>query len=458
MHAGTVVTARPPSRYPGATVAGAMAPLTRSQRRALVAVVALAVVLRLAWSLVAAREPAGLHDPAFYRVLADQLADGEGYVFDGRPTAYYPIGYPAVLAVVFWLGGLVGADSSGAQTALVAGLNAVAGTGAVVLGFLLARRIAGAWAGVAAAAALAVLPNLVFHTAVALSEPLFVAVALGAAVVLADAGWSAKEGPSTRRLVATGALFGASALIRPVVLPVLPLLALVWWSAAIPWRRAVRDVVVLGAVTATVIVPWTVRNAIRMDAFVPISTNTGDNLCMSRQPGAHGGFLLTEHCFGGPALEGLERPEYEVARDEQGRRLAFEFVREHPGRELRLWLDRLGATLRNDHDGLAAVEGYGDGVFLSDGERDLYRRLADGAWYVLGPLGLAASIAVVAVGRLRRDPRLVLLVVLAAGMLVPVVLFFGDPRFKVPTVAMLAVLVPAVALSLRRDRRSAAGA
>ena len=217
-----------------------------------------------------------------------------------------------------------------------------------------------------------------------------------------------------------------------------------------PLRRALRDIALIAVATVAVLVPWTIRNAVRMDAFVPISTNTGDNLCMSRQPGATGAFLLSDHCFAGPELEGLVRPEYEVARDAQARRLAIEFVQDHPARELRLWLDRLGASFRHDHDALDAVESYGDGVFLSRGERDVYRRLADGAWYVLGVVGAVATVAVVAVGRLRRDPRLVLLVVTALGLLVPIVVFFGDPRFKVPAVPFLVVLVACAPAALRR--------
>jgi hypothetical protein len=224
---------------------------------------------------------------------------------------------------------------------------------------------------------------------------------------------------------------------------VLPLLAVVWWAAGIGWRRTVRDLAVVVVAAGVVIAPWTIRNAVRMDALVPISTNTGDNLCMSRQPGATGGFALTDHCFSDPAIDGLARPDYETRRDARARRLAVDWVRDHPGTEVRLWLDRLGATLHHDHDGLDAAESYGDGRFLSTTARDALRRLSDGAWYVLGPLSLAAAVAVVAARRLRRDPGLVLLVVIAVGTLVPVVVFFGDARFKVPAVPFLAVLVPA---------------
>lgn len=431
-----------------------MAPLTRSQRRQVAAVVALAVVLRVAWAAFAARQSVGLHDPGFYRLFAHQFARFDGYELAGEPTAYYPVGYPAVLGVAFAAGRLVGADGPHAEIVIPVIVNVLAAAVAVVLTFLLGRIVAGFRAGIAAAAVVAALPNLVFHAAVALSETVFLAVAVAFVVVLAAAPWD-RDGPGRRRLLAAGALLGLSALIRPVALPALPLLALAWWAAGFGWRRTLRDLAVVAVATVAVIAPWTIRNAVRLDAFVPISTNTGDNLCMSRQPDATGAFKLTEHCFGGDDLDGLPRPDYELRRDERARRLAVEFVRDDPVRELRLWLDRLGATFRHDHDSIETVESYGEDRFLTDAQRDVFRRLADGAWYVFGTIALAASVAAVAVRRLRHDPRVVLVLAVAVGMLVPVVLFFGDARFKVPAIPFLAVVVAAVAASLRSGGRRA---
>lgn len=431
-----------------------MGGLSRTQRWALLGVLLGAFGVRLAWCVYAAHEPVGFHDPAFYRLLAHQLARFDGYVLEGEPTAYYPIGYPAVLGAAFLAGRVVGADGPAAETAITTALNLAAAMAGVWLTFLLGRRVAGAWAGVVAAGIVAVLPNLVFHTSVALTETLFLPVALAFALVLADARWSA-GGPTAWRLAGAGVLLGAAALIRPVVLPSLLLLPAVWLASRLGWRRALRDVAVLGIVAAAVIAPWTIRNAVRMDAFVPISTNTGDNLCMSRQPGAQGGFLLTDHCFGGPDLAGVERPDYELRRDAQGRRLALEFLREHPGREVELWFGRLGATFHHDHDGLLAVEDYGSEPFLSDGERDVYRRLADGAWFVLAAASIVALAVAAANPALRRNPGAVLVVAVAAGTLVPVVAFFGDARFKVPAIPFVAVLVAAAATSVlaARERR-----
>src|SRR3989304_3473835 len=73
---------------------------------AVLAVVALAGALRLAWVIYAKTEPLWFFDPWNYDRLAAALADGKGYVNEaGQPTAYFPPGYPAVLGAVYWPGG-----------------------------------------------------------------------------------------------------------------------------------------------------------------------------------------------------------------------------------------------------------------------------------------------------------------------------------------------------------------
>ena len=99
---------------------------------------------------------------------ADDASRGHGYVipFGQGPTAYYPVGYPIVLAVVnFFLIHTVGDHPIGAAAAV----NVVGGVAAVALVFAIGRRLASDAVGLVAAAITALYPNLVYHTAVALT-------------------------------------------------------------------------------------------------------------------------------------------------------------------------------------------------------------------------------------------------------------------------------------------------
>jgi hypothetical protein len=77
-----------------------------------------------------------------------------------------------------------------------------------------------------------------------------------------------------------GLLLGALALVRPEYLGVAVVLALLVLGAGRRdgWRGAAIQAAVLLAGVALIVAPWTVRNAIALDRFVPISTGGGQVL------------------------------------------------------------------------------------------------------------------------------------------------------------------------------------
>ena len=401
-------------------------------------------MLRIAWCVYAARPPEGLHDPGFYRLLGEQLASGNGYRLpDGSPTAYYPIGYPLALAAGFLLTPIAW------QTGVVAALNILWQALSIVVVFFVTRRLVGRdGPALVAAGAVALWPNLILHAAVPLSESLFVLLVLVAVLVLVYGPWEARRF-ETRRLVLIGLALGAATLVRPVSVPIVIGLLVTWLLAGFGWRRAVAHTAVVAGVLVATLVPWVIRNAVVMDAAV-VSTNTGDNLCMSRRVGGSGGFEFPNtRCNSGP-FDDLRRPAYEVERDEQGRRLALEFVRDHPVEELRLVFRRAVRTFESDDDAIAAVESYGDDVFLSDDVRGALKALAN-TWYVIAGVAGTAGLAVLAY---RRRPEGIAVVLVSLALVSAPLAAFGDVRFKVPVVPFLAVGVGVVvdALLIRRAR------
>ena len=141
--------------------------------RQVLAVVALAIVVRFAWVALFARTPTGLSDPALYNDAANRLVAGEGYrSLLGEPTAYYPPGYPAVLS---WIYRLADAIGFGAHRATVVGVFQSlwwgVSAGAVTL---TGRWVAGARTGLAAGLVVALWPNLIAHAGAHLTESLFV--------------------------------------------------------------------------------------------------------------------------------------------------------------------------------------------------------------------------------------------------------------------------------------------
>jgi hypothetical protein len=174
---------------------------------------------------------------------------------------------------------------------------AMIGAALVLVAYALARRLARAAqvseavAGLTAALGVAVYPAFIYDAGRLMSEPFaeltlvgFVLACLWAAEVSPrGSGPSGDTSASAWRYALTGALLGLTALFRPEYLPFAVLFALL--VAAWAWRRGERTAprlavpaLALLAGFALFVVPWTIRNAIELDRFVPISTGGGKAL------------------------------------------------------------------------------------------------------------------------------------------------------------------------------------
>ncbi len=147
-------------------------------------VYAIAFIARMTWALLVDAKPVG--DATWYHTTAEMIASGSGYVVEGRPTAYWPVGYSAVLGGLY---ALVGASPLAGRA-----LNAVFSFGALCFTSKLATRIHSPRVGLATAALLALYPA---DSRVLLGTP------LGAALLLLDDGRllrrGARDAPERRR-------------------------------------------------------------------------------------------------------------------------------------------------------------------------------------------------------------------------------------------------------------------
>ena len=417
---------------------------TKPELRWLAAILVLAAALRIVWVLYAAREPQEFHDPLFYFFYGGQIAEGNGYRLpDGAPTAYYPIGYPAALGAVF---ALVRHTPIPDNLPLAAGFFQVfLGVATAGLAYEVGRRLFSPAVGLLTALWLAVFPNLIYHTATYLTETLFNLLVMAALLVLVSTSWRDRRF-SLRRLVLFGVLLGLSALVRPISLLFLPLLLIVWLVAGFGWRWTFGYAGAVLAVTAAVITPWAIRNAVVMKAPIVISANLGDNLCMGHYAGAPGHFALPDVCFAEEPYAGLEHREFEVRRNSDNIGKAVRFALENPRYEVGLIAKKARWVWNKDHDGLWAVESYGDDPFIDPGLRTVLGRVADVFFFVtigLGGLGLVAFV------RPPWEPRrLFFLLALLALANVPLA-FFGDTRFHVPALPLLTLSAAWLVVSVR---------
>lgn len=174
---------------------------------------------------------------------------------------HWPPLYDATLAVIFRV---FGPDLVAARWVQV-----VYSSATVCFVYGIAREMADRRAGRIAAFACALYPSAIAFSHYVYSETLFTALLAGAFYLLVRGG----DRPSTPQLALAGVLFGLAALTRSVALYFLPAW-LLWLVVQGRFAETRRAAVVLAFALATV-APWTIRNAIVMEAFVPIDTAMG---------------------------------------------------------------------------------------------------------------------------------------------------------------------------------------
>jgi hypothetical protein len=263
---------------------------TRRFVPALAAIALIALAVRIAFVIVVEPKVPTLGDASAYHLLAEQLAHGLGYIrpFDNlllhvhRPTAEYPPLFPLLLAVPARLG-LHSVEQQRIFMALV-------GAGTVALVGLLGRRVASSAVGLTAAALAAVYPMLFLGEATLMSESLY--VMLVTLVVLC--AYRAYDDPQPVRFVALAFAVGAATLTRAegallgAVLAIGLGLVLRNFTAR---ERVMRVALALGVAVA-VLLPWTVRNAVRFHAFVPVSNNAATLVDGANCDATYGGAQL----------------------------------------------------------------------------------------------------------------------------------------------------------------------
>ena len=421
------------------------------ETRWLAAVLVLAAVLRIVWVLYAAREPQGIHDPVFYFGYANSIAEVgllDGYQLPevgpigAGHTAYYPIGYPAVLGGLTAL--LTHTPLPDNLPLAVGFFQVVLGVATVALVYTLGRRLFSPLVGLVAALWLAVFPNIIFHTATFLTETLFMFLVMPVLAVIVSSDWRGQR-LSWPRICAFAVLLGLSALVRPISLLFLPLLAVAWMAGGFGTRRTLQYAAGVAVVVVVVLTPWAVRNAVVMHAPIVISANIGDNLCIGHHAGASGAFALPEECFPDVGeYAGLDRPEFEVRRNNDNIRTALTYARKHPVQELGLLFKKAWWLVRSDHDGLWAIESYGDDRFLDANVRNALTRVADGFFFVTVAVG---AVGMFGLARPFDARRFFFLLALLGLALVPLV-FFGDARFHVPAMPLLVIPAAWMAVTL----------
>jgi len=292
--------------------------------RALWAIVALALALRLLYVLALA--PEGFHGPdaPLYDRIAWRLITEGRYVAEdhlgGMSYATRPVLFPFVLAgiyAVFGRGFLAVRLFHCLLGALTCGVT-------YSLGREIGGRRTGAFAGIGAA----LFPQLIYYCGTLTTETLCVFLTT-CGIYLAMRAYRREAG--LWWWAAAGAMLGLAGLTRSAMLGLVPVVCL--WLVVVAKRRraALARAALMAAAAAAVISPWVIRNYAVLGEFVPATTEGGYTFWVTSNPKATGG----GHCF----LPDNMAPFFglnEVEADRLFYRMGLRFARENPGRFVQL--------------------------------------------------------------------------------------------------------------------------
>lgn len=406
---------------------------TPVRRPLLLAILALALVLRLAHWWAVRDEPffAGLAmDSQEYDRWAQEIAEGDW--LGSRVFFQAPL-YPYVLATVYTVAG-----RSLDAIYLLQILTAVAGIWALYRG---AREMAEERVGLLAAFLAAIYGPFLFYDVQLLKESFAVTVTCFLLWALAAAR-AREEGFG--RWLAAGVLLGILALLRENALLLVPFLVPLAWSRERKMAGLVRHGGALVIGLALALAPVALRNGIVGGDFLPTTFQGGVNFWIGNNPDADGTY---QPIVPGKQIPALERQEpVRVAEQELGRSLtpaevsshwlgkALGWAATHPGDFLRLQLRKLG-LFWSWYEQPDAVDYY-------------WVRGLSPVFFFLIEFGTVSLLALAGLWLVRKSPGpFAPALLFALGWTLSTVVFFLFSRYRLPVVP---ALLPLAAVALVR--------
>jgi 4-amino-4-deoxy-L-arabinose transferase-like glycosyltransferase len=213
-------------------------------------------------------------------------------------------------------------------------------------------------------------------------------------------------------LTITGIVFGMALLTRPFLLFFIPLV--LYWITLNSRYKTLKSITVFCIGLFLVLFPWTVRNYIKLDSFVPFANVGGLTLYNS--------YVVPQKGFGYNSLEDIKDEYYEIKEEAERSkylsRKSVEYIKENPFEVLKLSFTKL-ALLVYPFDGYWYSISFGSKYNIF--------------WGIIFSFCLLRIV----INLSEVDINQKLLYFLFISFLIGTIVFYGSPRFRLPIEPLL---------------------
>ncbi|MCX6639394.1 MAG: glycosyltransferase family 39 protein [bacterium] len=295
----------------------------------------IAALIRIGWVVLVDAQP--FSDFGWYYDHGVALAQSKEYITNGVPTAYWPVGYPAFLGILF---SIFGPSVICAKLANIFFYLLI-----MYMSYILSKRLFRS--EIVARVTLFVLalyPNHLAYSSLLSAEILFLFLMLSGLFLLIILK------PRILTISLAGIIFGFATLTKPQALFIPGIYFAVDYfenRQKVSIATSVRRILIVYFSLSLTLAPWAIRNYKAFHGLVLVSTNGGINLLIGNNPYANGTFRWNDEIktyFG--------NTEDEYINNGKARKSALSFIAHNPLKILGLLPRKLFYLYYYDFEGI----------------------------------------------------------------------------------------------------------
>jgi 4-amino-4-deoxy-L-arabinose transferase-like glycosyltransferase len=284
----------------------------------------LALVVRLLYIKHSGEYYALTSDGLLYSNMAENFLHGKGLINTVRDKEYVvgPV-YPFLLAALYYLFGLQN------YTAVVV-FQTIVSSVTAVLAFQVGRKLSGQVCASIVFASMCFYPPFLYWNRYILSETVYTFTITLFLIALTN---YTQDTQKKKHIVYLGLVLGSSVLVRPILLPIFPVLLLCFLiSNNLSWKKCLSDLALVGIIVSLILAPWWARNFVRYHQFIAVTNYGGYELYCGNNP-----YTDTQHVFEPETFVTYDQKVVDMvnklpleARDREYSNLAKAYILEHP--------------------------------------------------------------------------------------------------------------------------------